>query len=522
MSLIPEFLVTALYSFEASDDGELTFKTGDKIVVISVDEGWWTGYLADDPSKVGMFPYNYVERVGDNDQETEDELDKKNEKEPKEIEKNPKNKKQKEEKKSNIKNNGNIEIEIEKENTTKNEEKTNEDSPKEKRQETVVNPNEKYIIEEGFKWSRNPTKTYLEVSITGTEKRGNFKKFLTYEIHTEPGNHKVYHRYSHFFWLYEQLRRMFPNIRIPILPEKKATGKFKEAFIQSRKKDLEKFLKRVAQHPVLSECYFFLDFLQNDKEIIWEESKRKVERDHRSFWRTVETVPVLSDDVTENQTKQNIQKFKSHNILFEQAFKLLHKNLDDINLLMKQCSLVSKELSSSMNHVADISLDWNKSVDSEKNSLQSTELKLDSFLKHFSSFWKGFSEELLKKTEEERALISNFGEFNISSPSFIDVFKNFEISLTDLHSKMNLLAKAETKSRNVEEIQKISEESKKKMVISSSITLAEINHFHSIRIKDIKQILQKFVDIQHVFYTKILKELEEIKPEIDSIKIDEN
>ncbi|CAO4372086.1 unnamed protein product [Caenorhabditis nigoni] len=53
---------TALYDYDASQTDELTFKTGDDVVVTDRSEAeWWSGHRAQEPTKTGLFPSNYVE-----------------------------------------------------------------------------------------------------------------------------------------------------------------------------------------------------------------------------------------------------------------------------------------------------------------------------------------------------------------------------------------------------------------------------------------------------------------------------
>ncbi|XP_078513060.1 intersectin-1 isoform X4 [Lissotriton helveticus] len=47
----------AMYTYESSEQGDLTFQQGDKILVIKKDGDWWTGTVGD---KSGVFPSNYV------------------------------------------------------------------------------------------------------------------------------------------------------------------------------------------------------------------------------------------------------------------------------------------------------------------------------------------------------------------------------------------------------------------------------------------------------------------------------
>jgi len=58
-----KFPATALYAYEAQSDGELTFKEGAKITVLTKDSsGWWMGELN---GVTGLFPSSYVQLESD-------------------------------------------------------------------------------------------------------------------------------------------------------------------------------------------------------------------------------------------------------------------------------------------------------------------------------------------------------------------------------------------------------------------------------------------------------------------------
>lgn len=51
-------LATALYDFNASDNTELSFKTGDKLTILTQEGNWWKAELR---GRQGTIPSNYVQ-----------------------------------------------------------------------------------------------------------------------------------------------------------------------------------------------------------------------------------------------------------------------------------------------------------------------------------------------------------------------------------------------------------------------------------------------------------------------------
>ena len=71
----------------------------------------------------------------------------------------------------------------------------------------------------------------------------------------------VERRYNDFLWLADVLKAENEDCLIPELPKKKAAGRFSDVFIESRRKALEEFLNKIADHLVLSQSSHFETFL---------------------------------------------------------------------------------------------------------------------------------------------------------------------------------------------------------------------------------------------------------------------
>lgn len=73
-------------------------------------------------------------------------------------------------------------------------------------------------------------------------------------------------RYTHFQHLHTILKASLPLITIPDLPEKRLTGNFNPEFLHSRRRDLGRYLSRLARHNIIRSNKAFLDFLGSENE----------------------------------------------------------------------------------------------------------------------------------------------------------------------------------------------------------------------------------------------------------------
>lgn len=91
------------------------------------------------------------------------------------------------------------------------------------------------------------------------EKKGDgIYQYVTYRIDVtstsaagQVSQNFTTHRFSDFLWLQEQLIAKYPGLLVPPLPDKAVTGRFTAEFIGERRRGLQTFLDRLAQHPEL-------------------------------------------------------------------------------------------------------------------------------------------------------------------------------------------------------------------------------------------------------------------------------
>lgn len=113
----------------------------------------------------------------------------------------------------------------------------------------------------------------LFVSVDDPKKHvSTMETYISYRVNTKTTRaefdlpeYSVRRRYQDFDWLRNKLEESQPTHLIPPLPEKfvvkGVVDRFSEEFVETRRRALDKFLKRIADHPVLSFNEHFNIFL---------------------------------------------------------------------------------------------------------------------------------------------------------------------------------------------------------------------------------------------------------------------
>ncbi len=88
------------------------------------------------------------------------------------------------------------------------------------------------------------------------------EKGRSYVVYTvSSGNDCVYRRYSDFTWLNKEISRQYPLESMPYLPEKQTLGRFDINFLETRRKQLEKYSFTHKSY-VLSYSFSFLQVFE--------------------------------------------------------------------------------------------------------------------------------------------------------------------------------------------------------------------------------------------------------------------
>ncbi|XP_075064374.1 sorting nexin-33 [Mixophyes fleayi] len=356
---------------------------------------------------------------------------------------------------------------------------------------------ENHVIEMGPmgpQWRSSPNSFGCSVEEpTKQTKFKGIKSYISYRL--TPGHtvSPVYRRYKHFDWLYNRLLHKFTVISIPHLPEKQATGRFEEDFIQKRKRRLVLWMDHMTSHPVLSQYDGFEHFLTCQDEKQWKAGKRRTEKDEMVGASFLLTLQIPS----EHQDLQDVEERVD-------AFKAFSKKMDESVL---QLSSVVSELA-------------RKHLGGFRKEFQKLGGALQGLSHSFQLDPPYGSEPLVGAISHTGRTYEIVGEMFAEQPKndqfrFLDTLSLYQGLLSNfpdiIHLQKGAFAKVKDSQRMTDEGKMEQEEAdgmRKRCRVVGFALQAEINHFHQRRLLDFKQAVQHYLKEQILFYQRVSQELE--------------
>ncbi|XP_003384967.1 PREDICTED: uncharacterized protein LOC100640359 [Amphimedon queenslandica] len=126
-------------------------------------------------------------------------------------------------------------------------------------------------ISAGPRWNTKPPSLTITVSDDVVQGRSSgVRTPKLYHVRTKELKVTVQRKYKHFLWLYDQLAEKIPCVSLPPLPIKHGMPPdIDDDFKESRRRGLERFLNRVAKHPILGSTKILQVFLMATDEKEW-------------------------------------------------------------------------------------------------------------------------------------------------------------------------------------------------------------------------------------------------------------
>jgi len=341
----------------------------------------------------------------------------------------------------------------------------------------------------------------FEISLMEPEKHGEgMSAYVTYTIKTRTRSGllkspqlQVDRRFNDFHWFHYKLSQQYKGVIIPPLPEKALINRFNPDFIEYRRKELERFLRRVASHPVLQTSELLKAFLElSDSEFAqFKEGPKKEKKglvasltDKIGVSVTISGVPVEVDNWYTAQ-KSYVQVLDNNlQTLLKRSSTISNKHKDMVQLWVDMAT-AAKSLGGAERDVDNILANsWEKLaetvqqialLDNELSDLQT--LKFDDELKDY-----------IRILDAVRDLLSNRSQalYNFQSASKVTEQKKEKMTNKPKESKLQ---------KEYEEAQKKEEEAKKEYEEINTSCRNELEQFRLTKQREMLTTLTAFAQV---------------------------
>lgn len=306
---------------------------------------------------------------------------------------------------------------------------------------------EKYVIKTSVTHPNRDldaaSKPFISYLVTTTTNNPSILK-LTKEKKPKDGEEylsfSVRRRYGDFRYLYESLNNDFPTVMIPPLPSKLnfkyLTGDtFSSEFVHKRLHSLDRFVRFILQHKILSQLSVFHLFVSdsNDWATFSSSLKIKDSGEDSGFVGKVVNEDLITETVMNFLTPSKHKKETNRDILeINDKLKKLYENLLKLDKIFSKLNKKNHELS------VDYELFLNQIV---KLSTREDEEAIDSNYKIFSQCLTEFSKnwDSLYRFYNESFIVvlKDSGKYIMSLTNLIQLQHNKQIDLQVLHDYLN-------------------------------------------------------------------------------------
>ncbi|KAF4081114.1 hypothetical protein AMELA_G00157670 [Ameiurus melas] len=365
---------------------------------------------------------------------------------------------------------------------------------------------ESYSIEMGQRgpqWKESPQPFICSIEDpTKQTKFKGIKSYISYRVTPSHTGRPVYRRYKHFDWLYNRLLHKFTVISVPHLPEKQATGRFEEDFIEKRKRRLILWMDHMTSHPVLSQYEGFEHFLMCVDDKQWKLGKRRAEKDEMVGAHFMLTLHIPKEHQDLQDVEERIDTFKAFaKKMDDSVMQLTHVASE---LVRKHLGGFRKEFQRLGNAFQSISqafmLDPPYSYEALNNAISHTGRTYENIGEMFAEQPKNDLFHMLDKLSLYQGLLSNFPDI--------------------IHLQKGAFAKVKESQRMSDEGKMDQDEAdgiRKRCRTVGFALQAEMNHFHQRREVDFKDMMQAYLRQQITFYQRVVQQLERTLNMYDSL-----
>lgn len=367
----------------------------------------------------------------------------------------------------------------------------------------------------------------LKVSITDPQKQNdNYGGYMTYRVVTQTNHpafsnseYSVVRRFNDFSWLHDQLGYFNPGCIIPPLPDKQTVGRFSPEFVESRRRALEKFIIKCANHADICNTPCFQQFLKVDP-VELEQIKTSYQKEkEKNSKGAISWLESKVNSLTTN-SQNNIERTAA-DLKFEEVLQYITHLETQMSAVAKHTTTLVKRNREMANAMFEFGQSFTWLGQSEGDSLGAALTQMGNAADRVSVLANESAEnELIQFEEPIYEYVRLLGSVKAAMQRRADKKKAFLAATADLEAKqisynkvvgvVGKEAQAQEKSYAVEKAQSAVDAAKDEYEKVSEKLLEEFERFKTEKTINIKAIMLSFVNLQIEFHKKseiIWKEL---------------
>ncbi|PVU90195.1 hypothetical protein BB561_004972 [Smittium simulii] len=378
----------------------------------------------------------------------------------------------------------------------------------------------------------------IQIVISEPRKEGEGSSYPYISFLVSTTKLKRRRRYKDFAWLHDNLASVYTSVAVPCLPPKSrleyiSGNRFNPDFVSRRREGLERFIYRIATHPVLKKTPYFHTFIEaKDWSSQYEEKTKK----------DIPAFDGISDTILNSFSK--IKNRDPQFTLMGEAISRIEENVMRAlkvtqNIIKNQQDLEKyyKDFSSGWNDLAQIETDLTSILVSVSNSLALHAAALKSLSDKIEKFFAMELEEHLSYCHVFKNLLKTRDSKQIEYEELLEYYKTTDLekdrlinyqSATGVSLVTNFIKgkvrdlrgidpgvsrqqRIATLKKRCAELNDAADSAKTEMLRFNKDVIIEYEIFNLIKDNDLKRCLQELSCIHIEYFEKLLPTLENIK-----------
>ena len=360
----------------------------------------------------------------------------------------------------------------------------------------------------------------------------------------------VLRRYSDFLWLYERLQDERPGAIVPPLPEKQPVGRFSPAFVEARRRELERFLRRVAIHPELQDSACLDTFLRADDVTLQaaKNSKTNVVLQQQSMMMPhMSMPPQMMMSAAAPPKKEGFKRWFAEtktsmtgdlvrspdDELFEEIQRYVHGLDTQMKNVSTQATGLVRKGKEMANGLFEFGLAFNLLGQSEADALGDALCKLGETADRLSVLSAEHADQeavhfedplvdMIKTIHSAKLALHKRHEKRLTYSTCLQEVESKHSQLAKLRAQIGMEAKAYATEMSLKRAQDAAELAREDFAGVSQRVLREVDRFKRETTEDMRRTVLEYIQLQ-VEYNKRMEEIwATLIPQLERVQLDSN